>query len=94
MHDTYNVDMTCHRSKLLSQSDVDSAAYIIPVKRDLGRYISNDFSNAKDKIVNFSKDIPDPWHQPVEVFRHCAANIDKMLDEIINKIVEELGLTV
>ncbi len=84
----YNLDLTSHRSKLLSQEDVDRAFIIIPVKRDLGEYISHEFLNSSSKIRYLVRDVPDPWHQPVHVFSVCAHNLDIMLDEQIRTLTQ------
>ena len=88
-HD-YQIDMTTHRSTLLSQEDVDNAFLIVPVKRDLGRAIQNAFQNSSSKIQFFVNDIPDPWRQPVSVFRQCAKNIEAMLPEVVHNAKEKL----
>lgn len=83
----YNIDLSPHRSKLLSPQDIEGAFMIIPVKRDLGTYIVQNHPNSASKIRYLSKDIPDPWHQPVEVFRVCANNIDGMLNDVIQALL-------
>ena len=75
--------MSGHRSNLLTQDDVDKADMIIPVKRDLGAYISRTFSGSLAKLIYLKKDIQDPWHQPIEVYRGCAHDINNMLDDIV-----------
>ena len=88
MRNKYDIDMTRHRSTLLTQGDINEAYAIIPVKRDLGVYISECFDVAGiERITYFDRDIPDPWHQPVEVFEKCAANIDHMLDNLLDRIL-------
>lgn len=83
MKSFYDIDTSSHRSKLLSEADVASAYLIVPVKKDLGRLITYSFPAAKDKISYLREDIYDPWQQPVEVFKECADQIDKLLDDLI-----------
>lgn len=81
----YRINMENHRSKLLTAKDVESAFMIVPVKRDLGEYISNEFHGANAKIVNLAENISDPWHQPVHVFRACAKQIYYLLSELLER---------
>jgi protein-tyrosine-phosphatase len=80
----YGLDLSSHRSQLLSQSDVDAAHFIVPVKRNLCAHIQQTFTDAGPKLRYLSKDIPDPWHQPVEIFRQCALTINECLDEFLS----------
>lgn len=80
--------MSAHRSTLLTQKDLDEADFIIPVKRDLGAYIFQTFNVKKDKVLFLRNDIPDPWHQPVAVYRHCANSIDSMLDTVVEVLMK------
>ena len=84
----YGIDMSVHRSKLLTQQDLDEADLIIPVKRDLGAYIMDSFAVNREKIRFLRNDIPDPWHQPVAAYRQCATSIDSMLNEVVDTIIQ------
>jgi len=90
----YNFDMKEHRSKLLSEDDVREALMIVPVKKDLGRYIQQAFPNhiesLKDKLFYFSSDIEDPWRQPVSVFQHCAVKMNVLLLEVFHALTDLL----
>ena len=84
MREDYGIDMTAHRSKMLSPSDVADAFIIVPVTRSLGSYIAQ-FPGASGKILYLSQDISDPWRAPVAVFRVCAKLILSLLPEVIEK---------
>jgi protein-tyrosine-phosphatase len=86
MEKYYGVDMTGHRSKLLSAEDVQNAYAIIPVKRGLRDDIIHYFPESKDKFIHFQEDIEDPWHQPVSVFKSCAAMMEKQFPTIFNQL--------
>lgn len=81
----YRINMESHRSKLLNDKDVENAFMIVPVKRDLGVHISNEFKGANAKVVNLAENISDPWHQPVNVFRGCAKQIYFLLSELLER---------
>lgn len=78
--------MTGHRSKLLDTNDIRAAYLIIPVKRDLGRFISSTFDDAAEKVKYLTSDVADPWHQPVSVFQSCAAQISTLLDTVLSDL--------
>lgn len=82
LKELHELDLSQHRSQLLSQEDVDNASLIIPVTRRVGALIHNEFSNTNGKVRFLRADIPDPWRQPVAVFRVCAQNIDTLLEEM------------
>lgn len=88
MREDFGIDMTAHRSRLLTQEDVDNAFAIVPVKRSLDYDIQVMFSGAGGKLQHMSADIPDPWHQPVPVFRACASNISSMLGPFLEGIAK------
>jgi len=83
MREYYGIDMSQHRSKLLSKEDVEKAFMIVPVKRDLGGYISHLHHGSELKVTYFAEDISDPWQMPVDVFRACAEKICILLDELL-----------
>ena len=85
LREDYGLDMTAHRSQLLSAQDIADADLIVPVKRDLGARIVAEFPEAKGKMFYLSQDISDPWHDPVSVFRSCAQLIYSLLDEVIEE---------
>lgn len=78
----YGLDLSSHRSKLLTQEDVENAVLIVPVKRDLGEHIRYLFPASESKLHFLKQNISDPWHQPVEVFKKCAEMMDGLLDDV------------
>eukprot|EP01038_Epipyxis_sp_PR26KG_P014734 gene14734-19803_t len=83
LREDYNLDLTSHRSKLLCEQDVNESLMIIPVKRELGRYISQLYPQSSIKLHFLSQDIQDPWHQPIDVYRKCAKQIDNLQQQEI-----------
>jgi len=87
----YGIDMTPHRSRLLSEQDIRDAVMIVPVKKELGVYIADMFPSLEaDKIVYFSKDIEDPWRQPYEVYAQCARSVHLLIEELWTKYMHSL----
>ena len=93
MRDEFGISMDDHRSKLLSEADIQEATMIVPVKRDLGRYIEKMFPEAIGKLMYFEKDIEDPWKMPLDVFHACAMDMSKQLEEIFQTLVNKLQAT-
>jgi protein-tyrosine-phosphatase len=88
MMEDYNINMIEHRSKLLSEVDINEAFMLIPVKRDLGRIIIGAYPSAADKLFNLSADIQDPWKQPISVYRTRAAEISPLLMEVYQALTK------
>ena len=54
LKEDFNLNMESHRSKLLTNNDIEDAFIIIPVKKDLGDHILQNYSScSKEKIINF-----------------------------------------
>jgi protein-tyrosine-phosphatase len=83
MQSLYSIDMSDHRSKLLSAEDVEEAFLIIPVKRDLGTYIAQIYPESSQKLMFLSNDVADPWHAPVAVFQRCVGQMEQLLNQIL-----------
>lgn len=83
MREDYGIDMSEHRSSLLSMEDVEDAFKVIPIENSIGEYILHHFPGSKEKLKFLSQDIPDPWHAPIEVFRERAKQIDRLLEDIV-----------
>lgn len=86
MRDRYNIDMTSHRSTLLSGNDLHNLYAIVPVMRNLAPYIKQTLRLDESNFMFLDHDIPDPWRQSLDVFVACAADIDSMLDSLIDRL--------
>ena len=82
----YGISMENHRSRLLSSEDVDRANLIIPVKKELGNLIQQLYPSAANKLKFFARDVPDPWHQPYEVYAHCARMVDALVQQTFEQV--------
>ncbi len=88
LNQDYGLDLTSHRSRILSEEDVQNSLLIVPVKKELGRSIKAMFPGSTSKLRYFREDVNDPWHQPVAVYRNTAAQISALLNEFVE---ENLG---
>ena len=87
MKNTYNIDISDHRSKLLSSSDINKASHLICVSKRHAAFIQQNFPNeSKNKLVCFDSDIADPWNQEAPVYEKCALE----LKSAVHKVVESL----
>jgi len=93
----YDVDLTSHRATNIKDSNIkemdlilcatqshkDSVLHLYPNLRDrtytMKEYAEID-ENGKDMNIN------DPWGYDMEIYRHCASEIYKCVERILQKI--------
>lgn len=78
MKELYDIDMSPHRSKMLSEGDLWEADCIIGMTRGHVNAIYETHPAAqqnKDKLLFFPEDVPDPWHQPEHIYKRCAQKL-------------------
>lgn len=91
MMDLYGIDISMHRSQLLSDRDVENSTFIIGVTKSHTAHISKRFTSSpglENKIIALNRDIPDPWHADRSVYEECAV----MLKESVERTLEALNL--
>jgi protein-tyrosine-phosphatase len=86
LRESYGLDISCHRSKLLAASDVERAFALVCATDRHRRSIIQMFPECEMKVHLFGRDIPDPWHQPANVYLACA----KVIKTLTRKILENL----
>ena len=91
MKEDYNIDMSSHRSCLLTQADVNAADAIVGVTRSHVNYISENFSVSSDKLYSMNKDVSDPWHAPLEVYKRCAAQLSELIPSVVAHVVQQIN---
>jgi len=93
MHDIYNIDITGHVSRLVTEEDVRNAALILTMTNSHKQRIAFLFPFACDKLYTLyglacadgdmkDYDIADPFMGSFEVYADCAAEIKRCLDLI------------
>jgi protein-tyrosine-phosphatase len=87
MLEDFNVDISSHRSQLLSSVDVQYAHLIVGITRNHCSYILNKFPEAEGKCISMSVDIPDPWHSSKDIYRHCIHSMHGAMDETFRRIM-------
>ena len=89
MANVYNIDLSSHRSKLLSSSDVDSVKYLICVSERHAAFIRQSFTvKCKGKVITFDKDIADPWNQELDVYDKCAKELQSAVSKVLGSILK------
>lgn len=87
-----------HTSQPLSQDLVDWADVVLTMTRSHRDYAKELYPDAKDKIFTLKEyatkgavdeDIQDPFGAPVEVYRETADEIEKYIQKIIEREIEE-----
>lgn len=93
----YNVDLTKHRATNIRNSEIEKMDLILCATQSHKFTVIQMYPNLKDKIYTMKEyvqdgknekdiDIKDPWGYDIEIYRFCAAEIDKCLDRLIEKL--------
>ncbi len=91
----YGVDLTNHRAMRTNESDIEKMDLILCMTISHKQSLFQMYPNLKNKIYTLKEyvgmaekgiEIKDPWGYDISVYRYCAAEIDKALDKLIDKI--------
>jgi len=95
----YNVDISSHRARKITKSDVESSYIILTMTKEHKNAILKMFPGAADKTYtvkeyaygddangDYNMDISDPYGFPEDVYKTCAGEIKDALDRIIMKL--------
>jgi len=93
----YGVDLTKHKATHISQANVEQMDLVLCATTSHKYSVLQMYGNLKGKVytmkqyANINKDeqdldIKDPWGYDIEIYRFCAAEIDRCLEELIQKI--------
>ena len=94
------VDLSGHRSRALSQEQVEGATYILAMTEGHRREIARRFPEAEGKthlVHGFGlgevRDVADPVGYPVEVYRHIRDELIQALGDFVLHLAETGGLS-
>lgn len=91
----YNVDLTKHRATNIKKSNIQEMDLILCATQSHKYTVTQMYPELKNKVYTMKEyverqkediDIRDPWGYDIEIYRFCAAEIDKCLDKLIKKI--------
>lgn len=96
----YDVDMKVHKAINILDSNIEEMDLVLCATNSHKRTVLLMYPILKNKVytlkeyVEYDKtkkdmDISDPWGYDISVFRHCATEIDKCLDLLLEKIDKE-----
>ena len=86
LQEQYDIDMSSHRSALLTAAEAEEAIALVGVTRSHAAYIRGDFPDYSHKVTNLSTDVSDPWHQPKVVYQQCAAIMKPLVEEQMERL--------
>lgn len=89
----YNIDISNHVSKQITESDIKISDLILTMSKDQKDYLASNFSSYKDKIhtlysytQNSYNDIVDPYGCSLDKYEKCCNEIYKCLEKLIKSI--------
>jgi protein-tyrosine-phosphatase len=86
IRERYGEDLLAeHRAKTINSAIVATAYKIVAMKADIQNAIIDKYSGARGKILALN--IEDPIHQPLNVYRSCAMEIERTLQERFDEII-------
>lgn len=86
MKNDFHIDIANHESKLLDDNDVAKAYKIIGVSQSHYSEICKRYPSHANKVTKLEKDIPDPWHQPIQVYQITATLMNEQINSIMDKM--------
>jgi len=92
----HDLDISAHRGRNLTQTDVDEADLILVMSRQHAEVITRNFEHSKGKVYLLSEmagqgyDIEDPYGGSLLEYRHTAAELAELIERGYAKIMELL----
>ena len=83
-----------HRSRGVTDEILEASDLVLTMTRDHQEGIQTEFPHHADKVYMLSEmvgeqvDILDPVGSPLEAYRETAANIDRILEDSLDRILE------
>ena len=91
----YDVDMKVHRATNIRKSNIQQMDLILCATTSHKNMVLQLYPNLQGKIYTMKEyvgdtengiDIPDPWGFDLTIYRICAAEINKIIEKIIDKM--------
>ena len=84
MRELYAMDISGHRSSMLTPARVQEAAAIYTLSESHRQWICMQFPGVEAKLKDLGS-IPDPWHQPIEAYEQTARTIQLKVDAALER---------
>ena len=87
------VDISGHRSRIVTREIIDSAAIILTMERGHKEALTIEFSHKQDRIYLLTEmigpgyDIPDPYGKGLQDFEETAAELEAIIDKGVDEIL-------
>jgi protein-tyrosine-phosphatase len=84
----YQIDLSKHRSKLLTHEMCEEADYIVCVSmghRDKVLELFPRIKDMKGSLCTLSRDVPDPWHMDYDTYMENVALMEELVSEFMDK---------
>lgn len=86
----YGIDLSRHRSKLLTEQMIAEADYVVCVASGLALKLAEKFPSVKERagvLCVFSRDMPDPWNMPYDTYMENIALNEELTREFLDNTV-------
>jgi len=89
LREEFGLDITEHRSKMLSADDICSAIALVGVTIGHADAILRGYPAAREKILNLERNVSDPWHQSIGVYSACANDLLPLVNQALEHILSD-----
>ncbi|CAH0477277.1 unnamed protein product [Peronospora belbahrii] len=83
----YQLDLSKHRSQLLTETMCLEADYVVCVASGLAFKVTENFPGIKERdgvLCVFTRDVQDPWHMSYDTYMETVAQIEEMTREFLD----------
>lgn len=86
----YQLDLSKHRSQLLTETMCMEADYVVCVASGMAFKVTEKFPQIKERdgvLSAFARDVPDPWHMSYDTYMENVAQLEEMTRDFLDKHV-------
>ncbi|RLN47868.1 hypothetical protein BBJ28_00024227 [Nothophytophthora sp. Chile5] len=86
----YHLDLSAHRSQLLTEKMCLEADYVVCVASGMAFKVTEKFPSIKDRkgvLCVFSRDVPDPWHMSYDTYMENVAQNEEMTRDFLDRTI-------
>ncbi|GMF10453.1 unnamed protein product [Phytophthora lilii] len=86
----YQLDLSKHRSQLLTEKMCMEADYVVCVASGMVYKVAEKFPQIKERdnvLAVFTRDVPDPWHMSYDTYMENIAQNEEMTRDFLDKHV-------
>lgn len=86
----YQLDLSHHRSQLLTEQMCMEADYVVCVASGIALKVTEKFPRIKERdgvLSVFSRDVPDPWHMSYDTYMENIAQNEEVTRDFLDRTV-------